>query len=63
MKKGKRIKRWGSLLLAFATVTSGITVSAPLSANAAGDLPVSWMPSIVQKQMEILSISALTGNL
>lgn len=37
MKKGKRIKRWGSLLLAFATVTSGITVSAPLSANAAGD--------------------------
>ena len=37
MKKGKRIKRWGSLALAFATVAGGITVSSPQSANAAGD--------------------------
>lgn len=37
MKKGKRIKRWGALALAFATVAGGITVSSPQSANAAGD--------------------------
>lgn len=34
MKKGKKLKRWGSLALAFATVLSGITVSAPLTASA-----------------------------
>ncbi len=35
MKKGKSLKRGGSLALTFATVISGITMSAPQTANAA----------------------------
>lgn len=42
MKKGKKLKRWGSLVLAFATVLSGITVSAPLTASVDEFTDVRW---------------------